>query len=205
MAVVKLEALKALRCAILAGVPDLSEEAINPWAVAPNVKKQMPGLAFVPARFAYYPDQAEAVYDPAPDCVVMNVGRHEATVQLRLVHASAVGRAEIQDKIIDLFLGTPLHPGVLLTPVVSAPQFGNFLAAWELGDETWQDEDAQGQEYWSYLTILGQIPALVTRGAHRIRDLRLGLTEDFDTTFTPSNFATAEVVRINADGTMTPL
>src|ERR1041385_5148597 len=97
MAVVRLEALRALECAITQAVPELAGR-ICPWPGLPNHNLMFPSLAIVPVRWRYMPDQAWAGFSPSPSSVVMNVGKHEALIQLRLVDATPAGRAPIEER-----------------------------------------------------------------------------------------------------------
>jgi len=137
----------------------------------------------------------------------MNVGRHEATIQLRLAAATLAERYALEEKLVDLFLRSPMRPGVLLTTVTAAAEYGDFLAAWEFDEDEWNDEKAFDSQFWAVATLTGVIPALVTRvGTYELKELRLGLTGDFKTAYTAASFdtspATVEVVRINQDGTL---
>lgn len=210
MAIVRLEAMRALKQTLLDAIPELSEEHVYTGQAPPNAKLCFPALVIDPIRFRYLPDQAlETAAEPDASRVVMNVGRHVATVQLRLAAATLFDRWKYQEAITNVFLGTPLHPGVLLTTVTACEELGSFLAAWEYDEDEWQDEKAFDTQFWAVMTLTGIIPALVTRaGAYRIEDLRLGLTGDMVTEFTSATFDSSpnvEVVRVNEDGTLTAL
>lgn len=202
MAIVRLEALSQLRTRITCAVPALKDRVCV--GQAPGSREiRWPSLAINPVRWSYVPDQALQHSAPAPDRAIMNVGRHEATVQLRLGASDLHTRMALEQEIVDLFLSTPLHPGVLLTDVVACPL--EFTAAWELGEDEWRNELAFDKAYYSITTITGIIPALVTRlDAWTIDQLQLGsaVNDDFgDSTFGPPG---VEVVRIAEDGTITP-
>lgn len=211
MAVVRLEAMRALQKAIVDAVPEFGDGQMHVVIsqAPPNKKLCLPSLVIDPVRFRYLPDQESEHFEPDPARLVLNVGRHEATVQLRLAAATPFERYELQDKLVDLFLRTEGHPGVLMTPVSACPALGEFLASWEMDEDEWQDEKVFDVQYWGMVTLTGVIPALVTRGVHRMEDIRLGLTGDFETAFGSANVAasssTVEVVRINEDGTFTTL
>jgi len=195
----RIEALRVLAQTIGGRIPELAD-SICPWPTPPNHKLKFPSLAIIPVSWTYYPDQAEEVaFDPDPDTALMNVGRHEAIIQLRLAHASPVPRAVLEEKILDIFLSTPFHPGVLLTPVDAVPRRGEWNAAWELDDTEWHDENAFDQEFWSFIAITGIIPALVERApAPRITDLRLALVPWGGQSTDPGTVT----VRVNADGSL---
>lgn len=197
MAVVRLEAFRALAKAIEDGVPDLAGK-VAPWT--PQTAAARPILTIIPVSRRYLPDQAEEVHDAGPSTVILDVGNFETLVQMRLEHDTPEERAEVEEKILALFLEREGGPGVLVTPVLSAPQFGTFIASWELEDDEWTDDLAFNNEYESLITLTGHIPALITRrGAYRIRDLQLGLGG------LEAEWAGAEVVRVNEDGTITPV
>lgn len=189
MSALRTEALLSLEAAIRCFAPDLD---ICPWPVPPTHKLMFPSLGIVPTTWTFYPDQASEHARPDPDTVVLCVGRDEVLLQLRLVHATGPQRADVEEQLLEAFRSTPLHPRELLTTVRALPRYGDVLCAWELQDETWQDEKAFDQEFWSVITVTGQVPALVTRRpAHTIRDLRLRVVRQ-DTT---------ETVRVHEDGT----
>lgn len=199
MAVIRLEAYRALAKAIEDGVPELAGR-ISPWA--PNDAAARPKLSIIPISRRFNPDQAEEVHDAGPTTVILDVGDFEALVQMRLEHDTPELRTELEEKILAVFLEREGSPGILVTPVLTAPQFGEFVASWELEDDEWTDDLAFNNEYESLITITGHIPALVTRrGAYRIRDLQLGLGGPGADWTDPS----VEVVRVADDGTITPL
>jgi len=202
MAIVRLEALKQLSKAITCAVPALKDRICV--GQAPSSREmRWPSLAIIPVRWRYFPDQALEHSDPAPDRVIMNVGRHESTIQLRLGASTLFERMELEQEISNLFLETPLHPGVLLTDVTACPL--EFRAAWELEEDEWRNELAFDKAYFSITQLTGIIPALVTRlDAWTIDQLQLGvaLGDDFGSaTFGPPG---VEVVLIAEDGTITP-
>lgn len=210
MAVVRLEALKALRQRILDEVPSLMAEHVRVEPATPDEKLCFPSLLIQPLGFKYIPDQDDEVYDPAgEDRIVVNVGRFEARVQLRLAAATLDDRYRLEDELTNAFLRTEGHPGVLLTVVTACPDLGDFLAAWEFEETEWRDEKAFDTQWWAVTELMGTIPALVTReGVGTIEDLRLGLSHDFETEFTSETFDTSpkvEVVKIAEDGTITPV
>lgn len=201
MAVIRLEALRELERRIVCAIPELTGQVCLGQQAAGKVDTY-PSLSIDPIRWRYQPDQADDHHAPAPDRLIVNVGRHESTVQLRLVCATPVQRTEIEQKLLDLFLEEPLHPGVLITYVLPCPEYGEFVAAWELEEDEWADDRAFDNQFASLIVCTGVIPALVTRrDAYRISDLRLGLG-DIDSE-APTPFVSSpsvEVVRVNQDG-----
>ena len=207
MAVIKLEALRALVRAIEAAVPTLTMHTYAGQA-PPSKAICLPSLAIMVSGAGYEANQETVAFSETGSSIcVFNVGMHKLNVQLRLACATLGERYEIENKIINAFLATELHPGVLLTTVTACEDLGDFLAAWELEGSEWRDEKAFDNQYWSVTEVLGQVPALVTRtGVYTIDELKLGLTEDFSA-FTSETFDTSsnvEVVEINEDGSITP-
>lgn len=207
MPVVRLEAFRALEERLKSVLP-LEVETI--LIQRPGSKKECnPSLTIMPVRFRYIPDQEENHFVPDAKHLVVNVGRHEGTVQLRIAATSLQQRAELEQAVLDLFLGTEGHPGVLLTTIVSCPALGKVLAAWELEDDEWDSAKAFDNRYESVITLTAIIPALVTRdGVYAVNELHLGLTSDFDTPITPAVFdagVIVKVVAINPDGSLSPL
>lgn len=209
MAIIRLEALKQLSAAISCEIPELDGNICEGQADASH-KLAFPHLVLKPIRWTYVPHQAEEVYDSAPDRVVMNVGAWEGEVQLILGHKHAYGRYELEQELLDLFLSTPMQPGILNTPVLACREkLGPFTASWELDADAWQNEAAFDQQFYSTLFITGILPALVTRkDAYTIEQLQLGLTEDFDVSVnaqTLNTLSQIDVVQVNSDGTIQPV
>jgi len=207
----RLEALLALKAAIEEAVPELRTDMPGKAHVIvgkalPSKNACFPALVIDPIRFRYLPDPEHDFFEPDPSHIVLCVGRFEATIQLRLVAATPAERFEYQEKILEAFLRTEGHPGVLLTEVDAIPELGTWLAAWEFDEDEWQDEKVFDQQLWAVATLTGVLPALVTRaGVYRINDLRLGTTGDFTTEFTPDTFDSSKAidrVRVNQDGTI---
>jgi len=200
MAIVRLEALKQLGKEIACAVPELKDRICI--GQAPGSREiRWPHLAIIPVTWAYEPNQAREVDSPAPDRVIMEVGAHTARVQFRLGAADIYTRIALEQKIIDLFLSTPLHPGILLTDVAACPL--EFRASWELQEDEWRNEAAFDKAYYSITQVNGIIPALVTRlGAWTIDQLQIGLTEEFGAS--PFGPPSVEVVIVAEDGTISP-
>jgi len=202
MAVVRLEAMRMLESAIEQHVPRLRGRVV-PWPQPPGQKLKLASIALILVRTHFNPEQATEVYEPSPDEVVMRVGMHELTVQMRLTAATLPERAALEEQVLDLWLSSIGRPGILLTPVVSCPRFGSITCAWELEDATWEDEMAFDEKWWTTMVVTGQVPALVTRGeAPKMRDLQLGFT----TAGPGHQFSdpAVEVVRVQEDGTFVP-
>lgn len=202
MPVVKLEAFRTLEAAIKAEIPELEIVMIQR---AQGKKECMPNLVITPVGFRYEPDQEEDVFVPDASHLVLNVGRHEGIVQLRLTAGSVVERAEFEERLLNLFFATEGHPGILLTQVTACPALGRFVAAWELEEEQWDDAKAFDMRFESVLVLNGVIPALVTRaGVYEIKHLQLALTNTLDPEEAPSTLDGAEVVEVLSDGTIVP-
>lgn len=209
MAVIRLDALDALAQAIACGVPALSG-AICVGQADPSHELAFPSLAIKPIRWTYSPHQAEEHFDPAPDRVVMDVGYWEGDVQLILGAKTAFRRYELEQQVIDLFLSKPLAPGVLDTPVLACrDKLGEYIASWELESDSWEDNAAFDQEFFSTIIVTGVLPALVTRkGSYTIEQLQLGLTEELGLAADPATFNTLpeiEVVQVQSDGSIQPV
>lgn len=206
MAVVRMEALRSLASAIADQVPELGT-IVAPVPAPDGMKLKKPSLAIDAVSYTFHPDQEGRVGEVGTDVVVVQCGRHEVLLHLRVIHDSLQHRMQLEQAVLDVFFSTPRKPGILITPVVTVDKFGIFNAAWELDSDEWQPEKFFDREHWSFLAVVGQIPALATRAGHRLRDLRLGLAADLNlvgnaTMFDGLNPA-VEVVKINADGTLT--
>ena len=210
MAVVKIEALKYLADLLKAAIPEL-EGKICVGQAMPNHDLAFPSLAIVPVgRWRFIPDQDgdDTGVSPLPDRVVMNVGRHDVTIQLQLACATQDQRYELEQQIERFFLGTELHPGVVFGAVNACEDdVGEFVASFMLDDSEWQDGKAFQQQSWSYIDVLASIPALVTRaGVYTMNEIQLGLTEVFSPNPTSATFttdATIERIVVQDDGSIT--
>ena len=206
MAIVRLEVLKQLSAAITADVPDLAGKVCVGHAGASKLLS-FPHMVILPIRWKYTPFQADEVHEPAADRVVMNVGYHQSIVQVRLGAKTQHERYALEQQVIDVFLSTPMRPGVLLTEVTSCPELGDFTASWELDNDEWEDAKAFDSQFYSIIVLDATIPALVTRtGAWTIEQIQLGIT-DMLSAVDADNFNTdppVEVVQIHADGSISP-
>jgi len=206
-AIVKLEALKALGAFIESQIPELKGKT-EIHQVPPDYKMGFPRLAIVAGgRYRYEPRQEGYVTRTSATAIVVNVGSWETVVQLRLACATPAQRYDLEDRLSALFWRVENRPAVLLTTVTACQQLGDILAAWDIGDTDWNDEMAFSSQFWSVLTLEATIPALVTReGIYSLDELRLGITDEFDTPETSAAFdALATKVLLNEDGTVTPI
>jgi hypothetical protein len=207
MAVLRYEALILLAKCIGDAVPAIRGKICAGPAESPK-RLGFPHLSINPIKFKYFPDQAaEPVELGDPDTtehargkVLLNVGRHEGLIQLRLGAQTARLRAELEEKILAVFLGREGSPGVLVTPI---PKCHNATVAWELDGDEWENEKAFDKKWYSIMTVMAQLPALVTRGSvYSIEELRLTLTEDLSTPIESVPAEEQETVQISEDGTI---
>lgn len=203
MAVVRLEAFKTLQARIAQDIPDLEQVLVQR---DPGKTECLPSLVITPVRFRYYPDQEESRFIPDRSHLVVNVGRHEGIVQLRLTAPNLTKRWEYEQRLLDVFLGTEGHPGVLLTHVTACPALGDVLAAWELEDDEWDNAKAFDNRYESVIVLTGIIPALVTRaGVYPVEHLQLGLSVATNVNTTLASATGVDFVEIQADGSFLPV
>lgn len=212
MAIVKLRAFRALAAAIAAGVPDLAGKITVVQAPAGKIQTY-PTLVIHPVRSRLEFYQATEVFEPSADRVVMNLGRHNVTVQLQIAAGTLGERFALEAALSGFFSGDETddagaRPGVLLTDVLDMEQLGPWRAAWEIDEEEWVEDKAGDGIYGSVTALTGLVPILVTRtGAYRIDQLVLGLTEDFGTSFDEATILDSplvEAVEIDEDGAITP-
>lgn len=212
MSVVRLEAFRALERLIACEIPELEGRICTGQAPSGEVQ-EYPHLVIDPGTLSYEPQQSLESATLPGGRVVFNVGAHSGPVQLRLMATSVGERAELEQRVLDVFLGQVDdagfgRPGVIALPVTWCADLGHWTASFELDDDTWNDAKAFERKLESIITTRCVLPALATRcGAYSIRDLRLGITQDMDTTITPTTMVppAVEVVRVNEDGTLTPI
>ena len=210
IAVVRLEALNALKATIEAAVSELRGH-VEIVQVPPDQHLTFPALAIVGTKFRYVPFQEDEARDdngnailPDATSLVVNLGCWETTVQLRLATTTLAERYALQETLTELFLQREGAPGILCTTVTACPALGHILASWALNDGEWEDDKAFSSQHWAVLDVDGTIPVLVTRrGVYTLDDLRLGITQDFSTPKTSAGFDTVPVVKINEDGSIT--
>lgn len=211
MAVIKLEALRYLADRITCAVPAL-EGHVCVGQAPPNHGLGFPSLAIIPAgRWRFMADQDDdQVASPDPSRVVCRIGYHEVTLQLQLATATPAERYQLEQDIEQAFFATEGHAGIIFGDVRACEEdFGAFEASFLLESDTWQDAKAFQGQSWSYLEVLGHIPALVSRGAtYSMNEIRLGLTEVFGSSVTAASFTTdndIERVLVGDDGTITAI
>lgn len=207
MAVVRMEGLRALERKIVAKVPALDGRVTIGFA-PPGQIQTWPTLTIAPAgrwRHTMY-DAAVPVRNLPGQRVVLDCGHHEVTVQLVVATTSYEQRAELAERVLEVFrLDNELRPNTLVCPVTACVDLGDTFATFALDDEEWDDEDAGARIFESIIATTGTFPALAVDVVPTIDQLILGLgiapAEDFPTTL---DAPSVELVVINEDGTISP-
>lgn len=211
MSVVRIAALRALGALIEAAVPELAGHVCV--GVAPSSEfEHLPNLSIQPTKWTFDPEQEDEHTTLPGNVMVWRVGEHSCAMVMSIVAATPAQRWELEAKVLDIFLGYrhPLTdvatPGVLVVPVSECPQLGDWIASFELESDEWSDTLALDRRYESRTVISAHIPALtIQTRVYTLNTLILGITADFDTTFTPATAIppAVELVTINEDGTIT--
>lgn len=207
MSIVRLEAYRRLQAQIESAISELDGH-VRILQVPPDQSWSAPSLALIPPeRHGFYRQQESEHSKPTTSTLVVEVGWWTGTAQLRVAHATQAQRNDLEERLTQLFWQRENAGGVLLSPVTACSDYGNFTASWELNDSGWDEEFAFSSQHWSVTELSVTIPALVTRqGVYSIDELRLGLTQDFSVSATSAAFdAMPGLVRVNEDGTITPL
>jgi hypothetical protein len=210
--IVRIEAFRALERLLACEIPELDGHICTGQSPAGEIQ-EYPSLTIDPGRLTYEPHQALEVAKLPGARAIYNVGSHDGPVSLRLVATSVGERWTLEQKVLDVFLSQLDEegfgrPGVLVVPVSGCSNLSRQVATFELDEDEWNDARAFDRRYESVITLRASLPALATRcGVYTIHDLRLGLTADMATAFTPSTMVppAVEVVRVEEDGTMTPI
>lgn len=207
--VVKLEAFNTLAAAIEAHVPELRNH-VEVVQAPPDQHLTFPSLAIIPGKLAHHFSQEGVVAQPTNHSAVVCVGSWDGAVQLRLACATLGTRYQLEERLTGpegLFFREEDRPGILLTEVTACPQLGNILAAWDLDESSWEEEYAFSAQEWAVINLRVCIPALALReGVYTINELRFGVTSNFSTPETSAAFdGIPGIVRVNEDGTITPL
>lgn len=206
--IVRIEALRTLGALFEARIPELAGHVC---VGVSSEHEEVPNLSIQPTQWTYDPQQADEHTSLPGNVLVWNVGEHAAACVISIVTATPGQRWELEQKVLDVFLGsvhplTGYHmPGVVCLPVTQCPQLGEWSAAYELDSDEWGDALALDRRYESRISITAHIPALVIETpVYTIEQLFLGVTEDMTTTFTPATAIppAVELVTINEDGTI---
>lgn len=185
-------------------------------------RRVFPNLAIVPETFTFQPWESDPVdprtgldREPTPGTTIHQVGEWIGQFRLELGAAEPKTRAVLEELVERAFLSgagsavDPLYPdagkemrsGAIL--IDAADCYGARMA-FLLSEDSWSQEMAFGDEWFSIMRVDVELPALVPRyKVGRIRDLRLYLTEDMQVISSPAALpADAQKVRINADGSI---
>jgi hypothetical protein len=207
MAVVRIEALRALAAQIEAVVPALAGK-VKAGQASSSVEQTYPTLTLTYGPLTYEPAQeleSATIGDPSAGVVVFNVGAHSGPCQLSIVATTVGERMQLEQDVVNVFLAREGAPGVVVVPVTTTPELGDWIAAFELTDDQWIDRDAFDRKLEALIQVNAVIPALVTRtDVYEIDELLLGLSTDFAAAPTSMTAPSVEVVEIHDDGTITP-
>lgn len=182
MGSIRKEALRALAEAFACEIPNLRDR-ICVGQADPGHRLEFPHLVIDPVRWSYEPDQARIYANPAPDRVVLERGSHEGEIQIRIGASTTGEREDLEQRVIDVFLGTELRPGILLSDF-EMEELGVVRCSWELDDDEWNDESAGDQEFYSTIGVLGTVPALRTDVAPTIEQVDVELDSGAESTET---------------------
>lgn len=202
--IVRIEALEALAQLLQQRIPVLADHVCVGQAPSSEYET-LPNLSIEPTKWGWEPEAAIEHATLPGNVLVWNVGQHSCACVLSIVTATIGERMAIEQKVLDLFIGSrhPLTdlpmPGVITVPVTACPQLSRFLASFELESDEWSDVLAADRRYESRITCTTIIPALtVQTPVYTIEELRLALAQIPP----PANPPAAEVVTINEDGTI---
>lgn len=202
MAVLRIRTLEVLAATIERLCPDLQGRVCAGPAEHPK-RLGFPSLAIIPAAYSFFPDQDGEVWfcPDAGNTAVFKVGRHEATIQLRLGAKTARQRYALEHAVSQIFISQRRRPGVL---VVQVPDCWNAVVAYEFDQTEWRNELAFDKQWYSIASVTVQLPALVERGGvYTIEELRSCFTEDLSTPIESVPAAQVECVSIDESGNIT--
>jgi len=224
--IVKLKALERLAEVIAREVKELKGR-ICAGPATRDKKQNFPTLSLVPQRFKFLPHQADE-RDPVrdvdrdfgPRTAIFEVGTWQGVIDLRLGASVPRLRYELEHKVEQVFLGNAdgtapdasdwagsqwMRPGIIL---IDVPECDNARCAFEMDDDTWQNEKVFSNSWYSLMRLTANIPALVrAKNVPTIDTLRLSLTGDLETVLsTPADadaLSDIETVSVLSDGTIT--
>lgn len=170
----------------------------------PETETQFPSAMIETSRFMFWPDNPDEVYAAAIDDgkVVMSVGEFAGDAELRVYAKTVTERETIEQRIMDLFLGTQDGAGTLYIPtgnltVAGYPTLHSVEVKCRIDSADWQEEFAFENRRYSFIDLTFGFPALVARNAHTIDSLQTKLAELEDV-----DGSDGESVEIQNDGSI---
>lgn len=214
---IKLKALTRLQELIECEVKELKGKICS-GPSGRDHRLKFPSLSITTRRFNYLPNQADSSnYVTGSDYLasgkggVFNVGDWQGTVELRLGAKTPSVRYDLENKIEQIFLGGRhfidsrypladsddcLRPGVVL---IDVPECSNARIAYELEDDTWNNEKVFSNQWYSIMRVRATLPALVCKPlVHTMDNIRVKLDSNLDT-------VTDFTFQVNEDGTITEI
>lgn len=201
------EAASRLAAKILTAVPSLGASAVISQA-EPEVDGKYPGLVIMVGKFRFLPNQDEDVHQPAADKEFVQVGEAHGDLEVRIYAKAPAERNKLEDQVEQVFLARSGSPGVLVDTIPNVEIGGVASAfaptiAFRLETLEWNEEFAFDRRRYSFISVATELPVLAVRTVVNLNDLRLGLTEDLTTAYASLPAGSVEVVKINADGSLT--
>lgn len=167
--VLRMEALENLRCLIEREIPELAG-AICVGVGAPGHTQGRTSLAIKVTRWQRTLFQAAKVQTIDPTTILMDVGYHKCTVQLRVTAPTPEERYRLSQALVDLFMATPLHPGTIMVPATG--KCGErYIATFDYSGDDWNDEFAFDRKYAVINTCEAQVPIVATREGYTISEI----------------------------------
>lgn len=223
--IIKINALDRLREVITCEVPTLRGK-ICVGSATRDRKLKFPHVSLIAGRFKFVPHQADErdhVRDVdrsfGPRTAVFDVGLWQGPVEIKIGAKSAEERWALEYYIEQVFLGNAsgtapdakdvagtnwMRPGIIL---IDVPECDNARCAFELDEDSWENEKVFANEWYSSMQVIANIPALVRAKCVPDMDtLELSLTHDLDTVVTSPAEADAlpdvESVEVQEDGSI---
>lgn len=223
--IVKLKALERLRDVIAGEVKDLRGK-ICAGPAGRDKRLKFPHVSLVPERFRFIPHQADerdhvrnVDRSFGPRTAIFDVGLWQGTIQIKVGSKNPEERYRLEYYIEQVFLGNVdgtapdakdiageafMRPGIIL---IDVPECDNARCAFEMEEDTWENEKVFANEWYSVMGVTANIPALVrAKGVPDMTTLELSLTHDLETVVTSVSEADAipdiETVTVADDGTI---
>lgn len=157
MTILRQDALDLLAADIQANIPEL-DGRVCAGPATPNHQQNYPSLVIDPIRWTFVPDQQEVFLDVNPNDAVLKMGRFDSAVRLTLSHSNPFKRAELEQKLVDMFLGSEYGPGTLK---YESSECYDASVVYTLGDTEWDNEKGWDKKWASVSMVDLTIPALV--------------------------------------------
>ncbi len=199
------ESLAAFITANISGVPCFSQ-----WADEEEIAA-FPSIAIIPGKLSLTPWQEDELDEPDDDTLILSVGDLEGDCDIRVYAKSIDERADLAQRVQDLFFLRPGAPGVIVTQTADLPlnvagtptttMYG-APASFTLEEEMWNEEKVFSKKRYDFITIGCVMPCVIARADSTINTMVAATVIESDLTETLP-IADIEQVQVDENGNIT--